>query len=129
MQRFDWKRTAARPAKKSFPASKSAIGAHGLSNSRSYNCPKRPSIGDAFVQSLLCIKFGVSRGKSFVGVQQAKKCGKVIVKTTGPGVGNRGKIAWKDVSFVIPAIPPRLSKCGIIDVSYNIELLVSFAKV
>uniref|UniRef100_A0A1I7ST33 Arrestin_C domain-containing protein n=1 Tax=Bursaphelenchus xylophilus TaxID=6326 RepID=A0A1I7ST33_BURXY len=64
------------------------------------------------------------KAKTFLGVEYVKNVSKVVVKLDKGEIPPTSEFRWSNQVIQIPALPPRLSKCNIIDIKYCIELEV-----
>uniref|UniRef100_A0A183EEZ6 Arrestin_C domain-containing protein n=1 Tax=Gongylonema pulchrum TaxID=637853 RepID=A0A183EEZ6_9BILA len=62
------------------------------------------------------------RAKTFAGSEHVKSASRVIVKKEKGEIAPHSKFAWINENVVVPSIPPRLSRCKIIQITYTLEL-------
>ncbi|KAI6217380.1 Arrestin domain-containing protein 2 [Aphelenchoides fujianensis] len=62
------------------------------------------------------------RAKTFSGTEHVKSTCRTIEKREKGEIGPNSEFKWVNEPIVIPSLTPRLSRCGIIDVTYIIEL-------
>lgn len=55
-----------------------------------------------------------------------KTASKIIVKKDKGEIAPHSKFVWTNENIVVPSIPPRLSRCKIIQITYTLELDVRF---
>ncbi|VDN17353.1 unnamed protein product [Gongylonema pulchrum] len=65
------------------------------------------------------------RAKTFAGSEHVKSASRVIVKKEKGEIAPHSKFAWINENVVVPSIPPRLSRCKIIQITYTLELDVT----
>lgn len=66
------------------------------------------------------------RAKTFSGTEHVKSTARLIEKKEKGEISPNSEFKWTNESMLIPSLTPRLSKCGIIDISYVLEFEVSF---
>ncbi|MFH4974770.1 hypothetical protein AB6A40_001479 [Gnathostoma spinigerum] len=64
------------------------------------------------------------RAKTFAGSEHVKTANKVIVKKERGEVAAHCSYLWNNEKIEVPSVPPKLSRCKIIEVTYSIELEV-----
>lgn len=62
------------------------------------------------------------RAKTFAGNEQVKHANKIIAKKEKGEITSHSQFAWTNEAVMVPSIPPRLSRCKIIQVTYTLEL-------
>uniref|UniRef100_A0A158R5V4 Arrestin_C domain-containing protein n=1 Tax=Syphacia muris TaxID=451379 RepID=A0A158R5V4_9BILA len=73
--------------------------------------------------SCLRVKQNVTyRAKTFAGYENVKLSSKTVCKNEQGEVNPNSCFYWKNEKVVLPSIPPRLSSCKIIEVTYRLEL-------
>ncbi|KAL4001757.1 Arrestin (or S-antigen) N-terminal domain family protein [Acanthocheilonema viteae] len=62
------------------------------------------------------------RAKTFAGNEETKQSNRLIVKKEKADIASHSTFAWTNEIIDVPPIPPRLSRCKIIQNTYMIEL-------
>ncbi|KAI6188687.1 Arrestin domain-containing protein 2 [Aphelenchoides besseyi] len=62
------------------------------------------------------------RAKTFSGTEHLKTVSRLIEKREKGEIPAHSEFRWVDEKIVLPSLTPRLSRCGIIDVTYVLEL-------
>ncbi|VDM49232.1 unnamed protein product [Toxocara canis] len=62
------------------------------------------------------------RAKTFAGSEHVKTSSKVVVKKEKGEIAPLSVFEWNNEKIILPSIPPRLSKCKIIEITYTLEL-------
>ncbi|VDK24635.1 unnamed protein product [Anisakis simplex] len=65
------------------------------------------------------------RAKTFAGSEHVKTSNSVIVKKEKGEISPNSTFEWDGETVVLPSIPPRLSRCKIIEIIYTLELQVT----
>ncbi|VDN06738.1 unnamed protein product [Thelazia callipaeda] len=65
------------------------------------------------------------RAKTFSGTEEVKQASKVVIKKEKGEIAAHSKSAWTNEIITVPSIPPRLSRCKIIQISYVLETNVN----
>ncbi|VDO58012.1 unnamed protein product [Onchocerca flexuosa] len=66
------------------------------------------------------------RAKTFAGNEEMKQVSRIIVRKEKTDIAAHSTFAWTDEVIDVPPVPPRLSRCKIIQNIYMIELDVCF---
>lgn len=64
------------------------------------------------------------RAKTFSGTEHVKSTSRLIEKKEKGEIPARSEMRWINEPIVIPSLTPRLTRCGIIDIKYSLELEV-----
>uniref|UniRef100_A0A914XGF5 Arrestin C-terminal-like domain-containing protein n=1 Tax=Plectus sambesii TaxID=2011161 RepID=A0A914XGF5_9BILA len=64
------------------------------------------------------------RAKTFAGHEHTKTANKVIAKREKGEIAPRSTFKWEHEKIALPSVPPKLTRCRIIDVTYSLELEV-----
>jgi hypothetical protein len=64
------------------------------------------------------------RAKTFAGHEHTKTANKVIAKREKGEIAPHSTFKWETEKIALPSVPPKLSRCRIIDVTYTLELEV-----
>jgi hypothetical protein len=65
------------------------------------------------------------RAKTFSGTEHVKSISRLIEKQEKGEIAPHSEMQWINEPIVIPSLTPRLSKCGIIEITYILEFEVS----
>lgn len=65
------------------------------------------------------------RAKTFAGSERVKSVRKVIQQKEKGEIASQTEFRWTDEAIAIPALPPQLCRCQIIEVSYSLEMEVT----
>ncbi|VDK24697.1 unnamed protein product [Anisakis simplex] len=64
----------------------------------------------------------IVQAKTFAGSEHVKTSNSVIVKKEKGEISPNSTFEWDGETVVLPSIPPRLSRCKIIEIIYTLEL-------
>lgn len=67
------------------------------------------------------------RAKTFAGNEEMKQASRLIVKKEKNDIASHSTFEWTNEPIDVPPVPPRLSRCKIIENAYMIELEVCFS--
>lgn len=65
------------------------------------------------------------KAKTFAGSEKVKSVRKVIQQKEKGEIASQSEFRWTDETLTIPALPPQLCRCQIVEVSYTLEMEAS----